>query len=372
MLITRQIYRPFKPKAYEQIFEFKRASSYFYLDLSGDRRVSFADIIKTSVCWYGSGKPWEASSGLPGDFLYLDNLLYGPKVGFDWTILNGRQPILGYGPPVAMAAGVLGDYYFLPSVKRYIDGGPDFDFIPQLYGPKVGSGWDDVIIGTEGFPAAITPFVGSGDPISTQAQGELGSFYVDLIAHKFYGPKSSETWEGLSARDLLEKPYIDAGGAIGSFYIDTKANLIYGPKTSTWEGLTGVNFYTSPQMSAVGSPGDYYLDHPKHLLYGPKVDRFWEGLEGFPECENLLVQGAADVDPQILQREQNFQGGYRCIPKVVTPPAYGKVKVSDDQLGFDYNPPSKYWVGKDSFSYSLVNIFGQESDAKCIYITVGL
>lgn len=88
--------------------------------------------------------------------------------------------------------------------------------------------------------------------------------------------------------------------------------------------------------------------------------------------KEFLIQGAKPYNPYVHELENDFQGGYRCTLKIVTPPTYGTVKVSEDTLGFEYSPLSKYWMGRDSFSYSVVNIFGWESDAKCVFINIGI
>lgn len=88
--------------------------------------------------------------------------------------------------------------------------------------------------------------------------------------------------------------------------------------------------------------------------------------------KNILVQGADPTHEEILARDNNFQGGYRCTLNIKSPCAYGRVEVAADHIGFDYYPPHVGWTGLDAFSYSVTNIFGQESDAKCVFIAVGL
>lgn len=86
--------------------------------------------------------------------------------------------------------------------------------------------------------------------------------------------------------------------------------------------------------------------------------------------KEFLIQGANPTDNTVLSTHNNFQGGYRCTLKVVSQPHLGSVVVSEDTLGFDYTALSGAFRGNASFSYSLVNCFGQESDAKCIHIVV--
>lgn len=87
--------------------------------------------------------------------------------------------------------------------------------------------------------------------------------------------------------------------------------------------------------------------------------------------KEVLIQGAVPTNTKVLESE-NFQGGYRCELKIITPPSFGTVEVSPDFLGFDYRPVSSHWSGHDSFSYSVVNVMGCESDANCVHVFVGL
>ena len=88
------------------------------------------------------------------------------------------------------------------------------------------------------------------------------------------------------------------------------------------------------------------------------------------EPYNILVQGANPFNAVTLAQEKDFQGGYRCTLKVVTQPNFGSVKVLP--LGFLYTSVSPVWMGNDSFSYSVVNPMGYESDARCIFVSIGL
>ena len=88
------------------------------------------------------------------------------------------------------------------------------------------------------------------------------------------------------------------------------------------------------------------------------------------DMKKLLIQGANPTNQLILDTHEQFQGGYRCVLKIITPPTLGHVSISDNHLGFDYTPLSTSWIGKDSFSYSVINCFGYESDAKCCFISI--
>ena len=87
----------------------------------------------------------------------------------------------------------------------------------------------------------------------------------------------------------------------------------------------------------------------EQVFKSPKTSFLYLNMKPF------LIQGANPVDEEVLNAENQFQGGYRCTLKIVTPPTFGTAQVSDNHLGFDYIPKSIYWMGKDSFSYSVVN-----------------
>lgn len=397
VIVSRKIYRVTKPKAVELTFRIPKTTA-ANLDLSGNFRTPFYESLKIPVAnqvkdgpkykvpLQGWGAPMVAASGRPGEY-YQDpttKLLYGPKVGGFWgDNLVGQAPLIGYGPPTAMATGEVGDYFFDPAVVRITIPPPPpiqdpplptpepiIDTVPQLYGPKTGPDWTGIVQGTYGNPGGITPLVGSGTP--SDSLGVSGDFYVDLAGKKTYGPKGS-SWTEAPVRDLITTFTKPAEGSIGDYYQNYGSGLVYGPKVdATWDDLKGWAPWSSKIMAALGSRGDFYLDVAAQLLYGPKVGPTWEGLVGVPARDHLMVQGARPMDPGVLATEDNFQGGYRCTLRVVTPPAFGRVEVSEDKLSFDYYPLSKYWVGRDSFSYSVTNALGYESDAKCVYIIVGL
>ena len=88
------------------------------------------------------------------------------------------------------------------------------------------------------------------------------------------------------------------------------------------------------------------------------------------DMKKFLIQGANPTQLGVLDSHEGFQGGYRCTLNVVVQPQFGKVTISDNHLGFDYTPLSIVWIGKDSFSYTISNCFGYESDAKCCFISI--
>lgn len=88
--------------------------------------------------------------------------------------------------------------------------------------------------------------------------------------------------------------------------------------------------------------------------------------------KTLLIQGAIPYDADVHAREGNFQGGYRCTLNIISQAALGSVAIGWDTLGFEYTPKSRSWYGHDTFSYSITNSLGQESDATCLHIFVGL
>lgn len=85
-----------------------------------------------------------------------------------------------------------------------------------------------------------------------------------------------------------------------------------------------------------------------------------------------LIQGAKPFDQAAHDKYNNFQGGYRCDMVIMSQPAKGTIAIAEDKLGFEFFPPQVGWSGHVAFSYKLVNPFGQESDAKCIHVYVGV
>ena len=102
-----------------------------------------------------------------------------------------------------------------------------------------------------------------------------------------------------------------------------------------------------------------------------QVLRLPKGNTQYLSMKKHLIQGARPMLPEILERD-TFQYGYLCTLAVVSPPAYGIVHVADNHLGFDYRPKWPTWIGHDSFSYLIKNPIGQESDAACFHIFVGV
>lgn len=99
--------------------------------------------------------------------------------------------------------------------------------------------------------------------------------------------------------------------------------------------------------------------------------RLTAGATKYLSMKKYLIQGARPMRPEILARD-TFQYGYLCTLTVVSQPVYGIVQVADDHLGFDYRPMWPIWIGHDSFSYSIKNPIGQESDAACFHIFIGV
>ena len=88
-------------------------------------------------------------------------------------------------------------------------------------------------------------FTGEGDPLPTM--GKPGDYYFDRQNGKLYGPKTSEGWGTPTSvttpnSQLNQKPAAKvltgttpptaAQGNIGDWYVDTQAKKFYGPKTA--------------------------------------------------------------------------------------------------------------------------------------------
>lgn len=90
--------------------------------------------------------------------------------------------------------------------------------------------------------------------------------------------------------------------------------------------------------------------------------------------KRFLIQGANPIDTEIIDTEETptgFQGGYRCTLKLISTAAHGHVRISDDKSAFEYKADLGYY-GYDSFAYRLVNAMGQESEAYCIRLSIGV
>jgi hypothetical protein len=88
----------------------------------------------------------------------------------------------------------------------------------------------------------------------------------------------------------------------------------------------------------------------------------------------FLIQGANPIDDKIIDTEDvptGFQGGYRCTLKLISTAAHGHVRIYDDKSEFEYKADLGYY-GYDSFAYKLVNAMGQESEAYCIRLSIGV
>lgn len=93
-----------------------------------------------------------------------------------------------------------------------------------------------------------------------------------------------------------------------------------------------------------------------------------------PLKKEWLIQGANPIDPSVVDEDgtgtNQFQGGYRCAPKLISRAAHGHARISDDKLALEYRPDMGYF-GVDAFAFKLVNALGQESEAYCINLDVG-
>ncbi len=63
----------------------------------------------------------------------------------------------------------------------------------------------------------------------------------------------------------------------------------------------------------------------------------------------------------------NLEPGVPFFPQVLTPAIQGYAKVANNLVDISYVPRS---LGSDSFSYRLVNIYGQVTEPKCIFVKV--
>lgn len=104
----------------------------------------------------------------------------------------------------------------------------------------------------------------------------------------------------------------------------------------------------------------------KELVFHTKIN-----ARTYLSLKPMLIQHANPYDESVHAAQNNFQGGYRQTIQLLSPAAFGRAEVDGDHLGILYTPKPN-WRGHDSFSYRLVNFMGQESEAHCIHVFVGL
>ena len=88
-----------------------------------------------------------------------------------------------------------------------------------------------------------------------------------------------------------------------------------------------------------------------------------------------LIQGARPLDTTLVDAGgfgvNQFQGGFMCFIELLTSSAHGQARVSGDKIHMEYRPDTGY-SGTDSFAYRLTNVLGQQSDASCVTVHVGV
>lgn len=84
---------------------------------------------------------------------------------------------------------------------------------------------------------------------------------------------------------------------------------------------------------------------------------------------DMLIQGTNYIDEDLIPPNEpnltgKFQGACRCFSEIVSLPAQGLIRKSDDLMGFMYRPRQGF-VGLDSVEYLIYNSWGQVSDTYC-------
>lgn len=109
-----------------------------------------------------------------------------------------------------------------------------------------------------------------------------------------------------------------------------------------------VPFPTPPSLS--GTPTPELTKFPDHV--------------GKNEEEILLL------DP--TGPDGQFLGGFRCYAEILSQCARGKVRIAPSRRAFEYMPDTVGYIGRDSFSYRVITSLGQQSDASCVQLYLGV
>ncbi len=85
--------------------------------------------------------------------------------------------------------------------------------------------------------------------------------------------------------------------------------------------------------------------------------------------KQYLIQGSNYIDQDLIPPGPNpgnlFQGSCRCFVEIVSLPAQGLIRKSNNTLGLSYRPRMGF-IGLDSAEYLIYNSWGQVSDTYCM------
>lgn len=126
-----------------------------------------------------------------------------------------------------------------------------------------------------------------------------------------------------------------------------------------------------------GDEGFIRLDVPRHI--------FVQGARAFPE--KAPAQGDPTPEPPVFPTpdknpietfnlvstgpDGQFLGAFHCRLEILSPCANGVARIGQDKRSFEYRRNTGY-TGRDSFSYRVISSLGQQSDAACVQLYVGI
>ena len=266
----------------------------------------------------GTGSPvTSAATGVAGDF-YLDtaaNLLYGPKVGADWTGLVGLS-LVGPAGPSGAAGGATGPAGPTGPMGASGPGGATGATGATGAQGVAGAAGQTLVAGSAALSGATDPGAGLGKD---------GDFYINTTTNTLWGPRASGVWpaagvsligpQGAQGLQGAAGPTGTAGiaGATGPAGPTgpTGSTGATGPAGSTGamgaagatgatgpSGATGATGTTGPQgvtgtagqtvvagnaaLSGatdpgvgIGVDGDFYINTTTNTLWGPRAGGVW-------------------------------------------------------------------------------------------------
>ncbi len=154
----------------------------------------------------------------------------------------------------------------------------------------------------------------------------------------------------------------------------------YDPETRTvvFDAVIPTGMLVAIYEMPVQGDDFYRLRLPRHVLV--------QGARKFPDPP----QRAGDPEPELTKFPDHigmnepeilvlpddgpagqFLGGFRCNLEILTPCVHGQVRIGVNRISFEYRPLFGF-SGRDSFSYRVVTALGQQSDASCIQLFVGV
>lgn len=145
-------------------------------------------------------------------------------------------------------------------------------------------------------------------------------------------------------------------------------------------------FYVPPPQGQLISVYDAPPGEDTFILFPVPRYLLVQGAHGFPEKkpltgeptpeepkypDHITINEVEELSLSEQGPDGRFLGGFQCSLEILSPCGYGLARVSDNKCGFYYQPPYGF-EGRDSFSYRVVTPFGQQSDAACVQLYIGV